>query len=51
MGIVAGFGIKVIADKVEMNNGAAFTVGLSQASTLGLSSICGYQPIWDIQQQ
>jgi hypothetical protein len=51
MGIVAGFGMKVIVDKVGMNNGAAFAVGLSQDSTFGFSSIFGYQPIYDIQQQ
>jgi hypothetical protein len=51
MGVVVGFGISSIASQVGVNNGAVFMVGLGQASTFGISSFFGYQPVWDIQSQ
>lgn len=51
IGLIVGFGVSVIADKVGNNQGAVFTVGVGQASTLGVSSMFGYNPVWDIHRQ
>jgi hypothetical protein len=51
IGIIVGYGITVIAQKIGSNNGAVMIVGLNQVASFGVSSWFGYDPVWDIQMQ